>query len=140
MLNCLKVGLSPQKIECQRFGLGLLTSQFCLPLIMGWIYIWVAIRKHDQNYGHFPPAIPAVVKWGYIIQGSGQFFHDKMPDCCLLSLTAATTLQFIAGCLQLSLEQEPTPSFAFLGGYSPLPIRSTGAIILSSKKIPQPLI
>jgi hypothetical protein len=63
------------------------------------------------------------------IQGSGQFFHDKMPGCCLPSLTAATALQF--SCLQLSLEQEPTPCFAFLGGNSPLPIRSTGAIILS---------
>jgi hypothetical protein len=30
-----------------------------------------------------------------------------------------------------ALEQEPTPCFAFLGGNSPLPIRSIGAIILS---------
>jgi hypothetical protein len=66
-----------------------------------------------------------------LIQGSGQFFHDKMPGCCLPSLIAATALQFTAGCLKLSLEQEPTPCFAFLGGNSPLPIRSTGAIILS---------
>ncbi len=54
-----------------------------------------------------------------------------MPGCCLPNLTAATALQFTAGYLQLSLEQEPTPSFAFLGGNSPLPIRSTGVIILS---------
>jgi hypothetical protein len=47
------------------------------------------------------------------------------------SLTAATTLQFTTGGLQLSLEQEPTPCFAFLGGNSLLPIRITGAIILA---------
>jgi hypothetical protein len=61
-----------------------------------------------------------------------------MPGCCLLSLTAATTLHFTAGYLKLSLQQEPTPCFAFLGGNSPLPIRSTGAIILSCKKHPDP--
>jgi hypothetical protein len=54
-----------------------------------------------------------------------------MPGCCLPSLTAATALHFTAGYLKLSLEQEPTLCFAFLGGNSPLPIRSTGAIILS---------
>jgi hypothetical protein len=54
-----------------------------------------------------------------------------MPGCCLPSLTAATALHFTAGYLKLSLEQEPTACFAFLGGNSPLPIRSTGAIILS---------
>jgi hypothetical protein len=67
----------------------------------------------------------------YLIQGSGYFFHDKMPGCCLPSLTAATTLQFTTGGLQLSLEQESTLCFAFLGGNSPLPIRTTGAIILA---------
>ncbi|MHC4458568.1 MAG: hypothetical protein ACYS0I_16070, partial [Planctomycetota bacterium] len=64
-----------------------------------------------------------------LIQGSGYFFHGKMPGCCLPSLTAATALHFTAGYLKLSLQQEPTPCFAFLGGNSPLPIRSTGAII-----------
>jgi hypothetical protein len=64
-------------------------------------------------------------------QGSGHFFYDKMPGCCLPSRIAATTLQFTAGCLQPALEQEPTPCFAFLVGNSPLPIKSTGAIILS---------
>jgi len=54
-----------------------------------------------------------------------------MPGCCLPSLTAATALHFTAGNLKLSLQQELTPCFAFLGGNSPLPIRSTGAIILS---------
>jgi len=54
-----------------------------------------------------------------------------MPGCCLPSLTAATALHFTAGYLKLSLQQEPMPCFAFLGGNSPLPIRSTGAIILS---------
>jgi len=61
-----------------------------------------------------------------------------MPGCCLPSLTAATALQFTTGCIQRALEQEPPPCFAFLGGNSPLPIRSTGAIILSSKKCPDP--
>jgi hypothetical protein len=64
-------------------------------------------------------------------QGSGYFFHDKMPGCCLPSLTAATALQFTTDCFQLTLEKEPTQSFAFLGGNSPLPLRNTGAIILA---------
>jgi hypothetical protein len=54
-----------------------------------------------------------------------------MPGYCLPSLTAATALHFAAGYLKLSLEQEPTPCFAFLGGNSPLPSKGTGAIILS---------
>jgi hypothetical protein len=33
--------------------------------------------------------------------------------------------------LKISLEQEPTPCFAFLGGNSPLTISTTGAIILA---------
>jgi hypothetical protein len=37
----------------------------------------------------------------------------------------------MASYLKLSLEQEPTLCFALLGGNSPLPIRSTAAIILS---------
>jgi hypothetical protein len=53
-----------------------------------------------------------------------------MPGCCLPSLTAATALHFAAGYLKLSRQQEPKPCFAFLGGNNPLPIRSTGAIIL----------
>jgi hypothetical protein len=48
-----------------------------------------------------------------------------MPGCCLPSLTAATTLQFTTGGLQLSL------GFAFLGGNSLLPIKTIGAIILA---------
>jgi hypothetical protein len=63
-----------------------------------------------------------------------------MPGCCLPSPTAATALHVTAGYLKLSLQQEPAPFFAFLGGNSPLPIRSTGAIILSSKKHPDPSI
>jgi hypothetical protein len=54
-----------------------------------------------------------------------------MPGYCLPSLTAATALHFTAGYLKLSRQQEPTPCFAFLGGNSPLPIRTTGAIMLS---------
>jgi len=54
-----------------------------------------------------------------------------MPGCCLPGLTAATAFHFNDSYLKLSLEQEPTPRFAFLGGNSPLPIGSTGAIILS---------
>jgi hypothetical protein len=40
----------------------------------------------------------------YIDQGSGYFFHGKMPGCCLPSLTAATALHFTAGYLKLSLQ------------------------------------
>jgi hypothetical protein len=54
-----------------------------------------------------------------------------MPGYCLPGQAAATIPHFTAGYLKLSLEQEPMPCFAFLGGNSPLPIRSTGAIILS---------
>jgi hypothetical protein len=54
-----------------------------------------------------------------------------MPGCCLPSLTAATALHFTAGYLKLTLQQESTLCFAFLGGNNPLPIGSTGAIILS---------
>jgi hypothetical protein len=53
-----------------------------------------------------------------------------MPGYYLPSLTAATALHFTAGYLKRSLEQEPTPCFAFLGGNSLLIIRSTGTIIL----------
>jgi hypothetical protein len=63
-----------------------------------------------------------------------------MPGCCLPSLTAATALHFTAVYLKLSLKQESTPCFAFLGGNSPLPINSTGAIILSCKIHPDPSI
>jgi hypothetical protein len=66
-----------------------------------------------------------------LIEGSGHFFHGKMPGCCLPSLTAATALHFTASYLQGSLRQEPTPYFAFLGGNSPLPLKNSGAISLS---------
>jgi hypothetical protein len=64
-------------------------------------------------------------------QVSGCFFHDKMPGCCLPSLTTANALHFTAGRLKRSRQQEQTPCFAFLGGNRPLPLRSSGAIILS---------
>jgi hypothetical protein len=35
----------------------------------------------------------AIVGW-QLFQGSGYFFHGKMPGCCLPSLTAATALHF----------------------------------------------
>jgi hypothetical protein len=54
-----------------------------------------------------------------------------MPGCCLPSPAAATALHFTAGHLKFSRQKEPTPSFAFLGGNSPLRLRSRGAIILS---------
>jgi hypothetical protein len=53
-----------------------------------------------------------------------------MPGCCLPSVTAATALHFTAGHLKGLLQQKPTPCFAFLGGNGPLPLGSTGAIIL----------
>jgi hypothetical protein len=40
-----------------------------------------------------------------LIHGSGCFFHDKMPGCCLPSLTAATALHFTAGDLKGSRQQ-----------------------------------
>jgi hypothetical protein len=54
-----------------------------------------------------------------------------MPGCCLPSLTAATALHFTACYLKLSLQQKPTPYFAFLCGNSPLSIKSIEVIILS---------
>jgi hypothetical protein len=67
---------------------------------------------------------------GQIYQGSGYFFHDKMPGYRLLGLAAATTLQFAACHIKHPLSQKPTASFAFPGGSSQLLLRSTGAIIL----------
>ncbi|MGD2271215.1 MAG: hypothetical protein PVI06_12500, partial [Desulfobacterales bacterium] len=61
-----------------------------------------------------------------IFQGSGCFFHGKMPGCCLPSLTAATALHFTASYLKGPRQHGPTPCFAFLGGNSPLPVGSTG--------------
>jgi hypothetical protein len=61
-----------------------------------------------------------------------------MPGRCLPSLTAATVLHFTADQLKFSRQQEPTPPFAFLGGKSPLLLRSTGAIILATKIYPLP--
>jgi hypothetical protein len=63
-----------------------------------------------------------------------------MPGCVLPSLTAATALHFTAGHLKFSRQQEPTPSFVFLGGNSPLLLRNSGAIILSRKKHSDPSI
>jgi hypothetical protein len=54
-----------------------------------------------------------------------------MPGCCLPGLTAATAAHFTAGYLNGSLQQDPTPGFAFLGGNSPLTVGSAGAISLS---------
>jgi hypothetical protein len=53
-------------------------------------------------------------------------------------MPAATALHFTAGYLKLSLQQEPTPCFAFLGGNSPLPIRSTGRSSCREKNTPTP--
>jgi hypothetical protein len=47
-------------------------------------------------------------------------------------------LSFYAVYLKRSRQQEPTPCLAFLGGSSPLPVGSAGAIILSCKKYPDP--
>jgi hypothetical protein len=65
-----------------------------------------------------------------LLEWSGYFFHGKMPGCCLPGLTAATALHFTAGYLKGSLQQDPTPCFAYLGGNSPLPVGSAGAISL----------
>jgi hypothetical protein len=46
-------------------------------------------------------------------------------------LAAATTLQFAACRIKHPLSQEPTPTFAYLGGSSHLPFKSAWAIILS---------
>jgi hypothetical protein len=64
-------------------------------------------------------------------EGSGYFFHVKMPGYRLASLTAATTLHFTACFIQLLLSRNPTACIAYFGGNSQLLIRSTGAIILS---------
>jgi len=61
-----------------------------------------------------------------------------MPGYRLLGLAAATTLHFTACPIQHPLSQNPTASFAYPGGNSQLLMRSTGAIILPSKKYPDP--
>jgi hypothetical protein len=59
-----------------------------------------------------------------------------MPGCCLPSPTAATALHFTAGYLKRLGQQKPKPCFAFLGGNSPLPPGSTGAISLPCSQRP----
>jgi hypothetical protein len=73
-----------------------------------------------------------------ISEGSGYFLHDKMPGCCLPNQTAATAQHFIALNLKPTLQQETNPCFAFSAGNSRLLIASTGVIILSCKKHPDP--
>jgi len=65
-----------------------------------------------------------------LYQGSGYFFHDKMPGYRLPGQAAATNLHFAAYHTQHPLSQKPKASFAYPGGKSQLLIRSTGAIIL----------
>jgi len=66
-----------------------------------------------------------------INQGSGYFFHDKMPGYRRAGLSAATTPQFTACHIQHLPSQKPPACFAYPGGSSQLLIRNTGAIILS---------
>jgi hypothetical protein len=47
-----------------KIRIGFADESILLAFDYGWIYILVAISKHDQNSGHFPPAIPAVVQRG----------------------------------------------------------------------------
>jgi hypothetical protein len=47
-----------------------------------------------------------------VFEGSGYFFHVKMPGYGLASLAAATTLQFTACCIQLPLSQNPIACIA----------------------------
>jgi hypothetical protein len=77
----------------------------------------------------FVPICLKVLKT-YLIQGSGYFFHDKMPGYRLLGLAAATTLHFTACQIKHPLSQKPTASFAYPGGCSQLLVGSAGAIIL----------
>ena len=63
-------------------------------------------------------------------QGSGCFFHNKMPDYRLPGLAAATTQHFTACHIQHSLSQKPITSFAYPGGSNHLLIKTTRAIIL----------
>jgi hypothetical protein len=65
-----------------------------------------------------------------LFQGSGCFFHGKMPGYCQPGLAAATALQFTACRIQHPLSQEPKASIAYAGGSSHFSIKSTGAIIL----------
>jgi hypothetical protein len=68
---------------------------------------------------------------GIVISGVGVFFSRQDAGLLPAKPDSGNRMHFTAGYLKLSLEQEPTPCFAFLGGNSPLPIRSTGVIILS---------
>jgi hypothetical protein len=62
-----------------------------------------------------------------------------MPGYIQPGLAAATVVQFADCRLQYTLSQKLTPTFVFPGGNKHLFFRSTGVIILSSKKMPQPL-
>jgi hypothetical protein len=61
-----------------------------------------------------------------------------MPSYRLQGLAAATTLHFIACCIEHPLSQNPMACFAYPGGNSQLLIMSAGAIILPRKKYPDP--
>jgi hypothetical protein len=67
----------------------------------------------------------------HIHQGSGDFLRDRMPGYRLPSLSAATPLNFAAGCIQPTVSQEPTACFAYLDGISQLSYKSNALIILS---------
>ena len=77
--------------------------------------------------------------WVQLYEGSGYFFHVKMPGYRRLSLAAATILHFTACCIRLLVSQNPTACIAYLGGSSQLLIRSTGGDHLGVKKTPRPL-
>jgi hypothetical protein len=74
----------------------------------------------------------------YINQGSGYFFHGKMPGCGLPRPTAASALHLTAGDLKRSLQQEPTPCFAFSAAIALCPLEAPGRSSCREKKHPDP--
>jgi hypothetical protein len=72
-----------------------------------------------------------ITVYSALINSGGVFFERQDAGLLPAKPYSGNCLAFYCRYLKLSLQQEPTPCFAFLGSNSPLPIRSTGAIILS---------
>jgi hypothetical protein len=63
--------------------------------------------------------------------GVGVFFSRQDAGLLPAKPDSGNCLAFYCQLLKRSLQQEPTPCFAFLGGNSPLLLRNTWAISLS---------
>jgi hypothetical protein len=59
-------------------------------------------------------------------EGSGYFFHGKMPGCCLPSLAAATALHFTAGYLNIHSNENRRLVLPFSAAIALCPLEAPG--------------